>query len=190
MWFLNQVLYYSVQLLLAHSSCYISAEIWLLVTGMCGYLACFSLSCGAQLLRDSVLCAGPILCFGVLSALCHSPGLSRWSCLFSNHSLLHLASGSWQSLPEWMGLSMLCCVHNLVRGRSSSPGRSRRQDGFHHLWKAMVCGWACAIWNVSAEQGCLKAVTSVTFHYFLWVRFCSYFKKVKIEALCGLILKF
>lgn len=70
-------------LFLAHNSCYISAEIWLLVAGMCGYLACFSLSCEARLLRDDVLCAGQILCFGVLSAVCHSLGFSSWSCYFT-----------------------------------------------------------------------------------------------------------
>lgn len=114
--------------------------------------------------RQHALCRANIVLWSSVTSLPSSSslGFSCWSCYFRNHSLLHLASGSWQSLHEWMGLSMLCFVQNSVRGRSSSSDHTRRQDGFHQLWRAMVCGWACAVWNVSAEQGHLKAVTSIS----------------------------
>lgn len=116
---------------------------------MCGYLACFSL-----LLRDNVLWAGQILCFGFCQ-LCAILWASPADAAISGATVFYI----WPvvALPEWMCLlSVLCFVQNSVRGRSSSPDHSRRQDGFHQLWKAMVCGWACAVWNISAEQGHFK----------------------------------
>lgn len=90
--------------------------------------------------------------------------------VISGNSLLHRASGSWQSLPEWMDLSMLCFVQNSVKGRSSSPHCSRRQGGFHQLWRAaIVCGWATNYLNCLKYLSWARASQSSYFsHFFEW----------------------